>query len=121
MVAVQAKMDSVRFFRSIAMATGVPAGATGPPRFDRDIARVNCYHVVLVVVIVVKTLKVTGEVKTNQPDTDSLIYDPASKHIFTFSSHSHNTTVIDPVKETVLKNLDLVGPSVQMFNADRIT
>ena len=56
-----------------------------------------------------KTLKVTGEVKTNQPDTDSIIYDPASKYIFTFNGSSHNSTVIDPAKETVVKNIDLVG------------
>jgi DNA-binding beta-propeller fold protein YncE len=56
-----------------------------------------------------KTLKVTGEVKTNQPDTDSIIYDPASKRIFTFNGDSHNTTAIDPKKEAVIKNLDLVG------------
>src|SRR5205807_9380018 len=54
-----------------------------------------------VVVFDIKTLKVTGEVKTNQPDTDSLVYDPASKSIFTFNGNSKNTTVIDPVKETV--------------------
>src|SRR3981081_4152904 len=40
----------------------------------------------------IKTLKVTGEVKTNQADTDSIIYDPASKHIFTFNGSSHNST-----------------------------
>src|SRR6266581_7740382 len=56
-----------------------------------------------------KTLKVTGEVKTNQPDTDSIIYDPASKYIFTFNGNSHNSTVIDPVKEAVVKTIDLVG------------
>jgi DNA-binding beta-propeller fold protein YncE len=56
-----------------------------------------------------KTLKVTGEVKTNQPDTDSIIYDPASKYVFTFNGNSHNSTVIDPAKETVVKNIDLVG------------
>src|SRR6266705_3552720 len=56
-----------------------------------------------------KTMKVTGEVKTNQPDTDSIIYDPASKYIFTFNGDSHNSTVIDPVKQTVIKNIDLVG------------
>jgi DNA-binding beta-propeller fold protein YncE len=57
----------------------------------------------------IKTLKVTGEIKTNQPDTDSIIYDPASKYIFTFNGNSHNSTVIDPAKETVVKNIDLVG------------
>src|SRR5260370_26342006 len=56
-----------------------------------------------------KTLKVTGEVKTNQPDTDSIIYDPASKYIFTFNGSSHNSTVIDPAKETVVKHIDLIG------------
>jgi uncharacterized protein YjiK len=56
-----------------------------------------------------KTLKVTGEIKTNQPDTDSIIYDPASKLLFTFNGDSHNTTVIDPAKEAVVKNIDLVG------------
>jgi len=62
-----------------------------------------------VVIFDLKTLKVTGEVKTNQPDTDSIIYDPASKHLFTFNGNSHTATVIDPVKETVVKNIDLVG------------
>ena len=33
-----------------------------------------------VLIFDLKTLKVTGEVKTNQPDTDSMIYDPASKY-----------------------------------------
>jgi DNA-binding beta-propeller fold protein YncE len=56
-----------------------------------------------------KTMKVTDEIKTNQPDTDSIIYDPASKHVFTFNGDSHNTTVIDPAKEAVIKNIDLVG------------
>jgi len=62
-----------------------------------------------VVIFDLKTLKVTGEVKTNQPDTDSIIYDPASKYIFTFNGDSHNSTVIDPVKGAVVKNIDLVG------------
>jgi len=57
----------------------------------------------------IKTSKVTGEVKTNQPDTDSIIYEPATKRIFTFNGDSHNTTVIDPAKEAVIKNVDLVG------------
>jgi len=61
-----------------------------------------------VVVFDLKTLKATGEVKT-QPDTDSIIYDPASKYIFTFNGNSKNTSVIDPVKETVLKTIDLGG------------
>jgi len=62
-----------------------------------------------VLIFDIKTLKVTGEVKTNQPDTDSIIYDPASKHLFTFNGTSHNTTVIDPEKEAVIQNIELVG------------
>jgi DNA-binding beta-propeller fold protein YncE len=56
-----------------------------------------------------KTLKITGEIKTNQNDTDAIIYDPASKHIFTFNGDSHNATVIDPVKKEVITNIDLGG------------
>jgi hypothetical protein len=56
-----------------------------------------------------KTMKVTGEIKTNQPDTDSIIYEPVSKQIFTFNGSSHNSTVIDAAKETVIKNIDLIG------------
>jgi hypothetical protein len=62
-----------------------------------------------VMIFDIKTLKVTGQVKTNQPDTDSLVYDPASKLIFTFNGNSKNTTVIDPAKETVIKTIDLGG------------
>jgi len=62
-----------------------------------------------VVIFDIKSLKVTGEVKTNQPDTDSIVYDPASKLLFTFNGNSKNSTVIDPAKGTVVKNIDLVG------------
>src|SRR6266849_9428806 len=62
-----------------------------------------------VLIFDLKTLKVTGEVKTNQPDTDSIIYDPASKYIFTFNGNSHNSTVIDAAKEAVVSNIELGG------------
>jgi hypothetical protein len=61
-----------------------------------------------VVVFDLKSLKTTAEIK-NSPDTDSLVYDPASKLIFTFNGDSKNATVIDPVKETVVKTIDLDG------------
>jgi DNA-binding beta-propeller fold protein YncE len=61
-----------------------------------------------VVVFDLKTLKKTGEIKS-APDTDSLTYDPASKLIFTFNGDSKNSTVIDPVKEAVVKVIDLGG------------
>src|SRR6266481_2296232 len=62
-----------------------------------------------VVIFDLKTLKVTGKVSTDQPDTDAIIYEPVTKHIFTFNGDSHNTTVIDPVKQTVITNIDLGG------------
>jgi hypothetical protein len=61
-----------------------------------------------VAVFDLKTLKITGRIK-NAPDTDSIIYDPASKLIFTFNGESKNTTAIDPVKETVVKIVDMGG------------
>jgi DNA-binding beta-propeller fold protein YncE len=62
-----------------------------------------------VVIFDLKTLKVTGKVKTGQDDTDAIVYEPVTKHIFTFNGDSHNATVIDAVKETVITNIDLIG------------
>src|SRR5580704_11927584 len=62
-----------------------------------------------VVIFDLKSLKVTGRVKTGQLDTDALIYEPVTKHIFTFNGDSHDTTVIDAVKESVIATIDLVG------------
>jgi DNA-binding beta-propeller fold protein YncE len=56
-----------------------------------------------------KTLKATGKVSTGQPDTDAIIYEPVTKHVFTFNGDSHNTTVIDPEKQAVITTIDLVG------------
>src|SRR5467141_691615 len=65
-----------------------------------------------VVVFDMKSLKKTGEIKS-YPDTDAIIYDPASNLIFTFNGDSKNSTVIDPAKETVVKALDLGGAPEQ--------
>ena len=62
-----------------------------------------------VVIFDLKTLKVTSRVKTNQIDTDAIIYEPVTKHIFVFNGDNHNTTVIDAVKGTVITTIDLVG------------
>jgi len=61
------------------------------------------------VVFDLKTLKVTGHIKTGQLDTDAIIYEPFTKHIFTFNGDSHNTVVIDAVKESVITTIDLIG------------
>ena len=62
-----------------------------------------------VVIFDLKSLKITGHVKTGQMDTDAIIYEPVSKHIFTFNGDSKNSTVIDPAKESMITNIDLVG------------
>jgi hypothetical protein len=56
-----------------------------------------------------KTLKVTGKVSTNQVDTDAIIYEPVTKHVYTFNGDSRSSTVIDPEKQAVITNIDLVG------------
>lgn len=61
------------------------------------------------VVFDLKTLKITGRVTTGQLDTDAIIYEPVTKHIFTFNGDSHNTVVIDAVKESVIATIDLIG------------
>jgi DNA-binding beta-propeller fold protein YncE len=61
-----------------------------------------------VAVFDLKTLKITGRIK-NFPDTDSIVYDPASRLVFTFNGDSKNATAIDPVKESVVKVIDLGG------------
>ena len=55
-----------------------------------------------------KTLKVLGEANA-APDADCIIYDPASKHIFTFNGDSHNATAIDPATGKDVGTIDLGG------------
>ena len=55
-----------------------------------------------------KTLKVVGEAKA-APDADCIIYDPASKHVFTFNGDSHNATGIDPTTGNTVGTIDLGG------------
>lgn len=61
-----------------------------------------------VVVFDTGSLKVTGEIKTEK-DADSIIYDPASKRIFSFNGDPHSATVIDPVSGTVVKTIAMGG------------
>jgi DNA-binding beta-propeller fold protein YncE len=61
-----------------------------------------------VMVFDLKTLKITKQIKSAK-DTDSVVYDPASKLIFTFNGDSANSTVVNPAKETVVKVIDMGG------------
>jgi DNA-binding beta-propeller fold protein YncE len=55
-----------------------------------------------------KTLKVVGQADA-APDADCILYDPASKHIFTFNGDSHNSTAIDPATGKSVGTVDLGG------------
>jgi DNA-binding beta-propeller fold protein YncE len=57
-----------------------------------------------------KTFKETGRVKLEAAENpDAIIYDPASKHIFTFNGRSKNATAIDAASGTVIGNIPLDG------------
>ncbi len=55
-----------------------------------------------------KTLKVIGQVKTGG-NPDCIIYDPASRHIFTMNGRSRDATVIDPANGTVVATVPMGG------------
>ncbi len=48
-----------------------------------------------VTVFDLQTMKPKGEIKTTGDDPDSIIYDPATKRVFTMNGKSNNSTVID--------------------------
>jgi YVTN family beta-propeller protein len=56
-----------------------------------------------------QTLKVTGEIPVTGKDPDAILFDPASRHVFTFNGHSDNATVIDPVTQNVVTSIELAG------------
>jgi YVTN family beta-propeller protein len=61
-----------------------------------------------VVIFDLKTFKVIGEAKADK-DADSIVYDPASKRVFSMNGDSHNCTVIDAKSGTVVGTIDLGG------------
>jgi DNA-binding beta-propeller fold protein YncE len=52
------------------------------------------------------TLAVLGRT-TAAPDADAIVYDPATKRIFTFNGDSRSSTVIDPVSGHAIGTIDL--------------
>ena len=55
-----------------------------------------------------KTLKTLRKVNVGE-NPDAIIYDPASKRVFTFNGRSHDATVIDADKGTVVGTIKLEG------------
>jgi YVTN family beta-propeller protein len=60
------------------------------------------------VIFDLKTLKVSGHIKTGG-NPDCILYDPASKHIFTMNGKSNDATVIDPATGTVVAKIPMGG------------
>jgi YVTN family beta-propeller protein len=60
------------------------------------------------VVFDINTLKVTGHIKTGG-NPDCIIYDPASKYVFTMNGKTNNASVIDPANDTVVTAIDMGG------------
>jgi DNA-binding beta-propeller fold protein YncE len=61
-----------------------------------------------VVIFDLKTLKVIGEAKAEK-DADSIVYDPASKRVFSMNGDPHNSTVIDAKSGKVVGTIELGG------------
>jgi YVTN family beta-propeller protein len=59
-----------------------------------------------------ETLKVTGRIKTDK-DSDSILYDQASKRIFCFNGEPNSVSVIDPEAGKVIATLPLGGAPEQ--------
>lgn len=63
-----------------------------------------------VTVFDLKTLKETSKIKTEGGENpDAILYDPASKRVFTFNGRSKNATVIDAAKDSLIGNIPLDG------------
>ncbi|HEV7595204.1 MAG TPA: hypothetical protein VGO33_09410 [Gemmatimonadaceae bacterium] len=55
-----------------------------------------------------KTYKTLGRIPAAE-DADAIIYDPASKRVFTFNGDANSSTVIDPRKGALVTNIPLGG------------
>lgn len=71
-----------------------------------------------VVIFDLKTLQVLGRT-TAAPDADAILYDPATKRVFTFNGDAHSSSVIDPASEKKIGTIDLgSGPEFGVSAGD---
>ena len=61
-----------------------------------------------VIIFDLANLKVTGEAKADK-DADCVIYDPATKHVFSMNGDPHSATVIDAKSGNVVGTVELGG------------
>lgn len=81
-------------------------GVALAPEFNRGF--ISDGTLAQVAIFDLKTLQVVGMAKA-EPDTDCIIYDPATKHVFTMNGDSHSSTVIDAKTGDVIKTIALDG------------
>jgi DNA-binding beta-propeller fold protein YncE len=71
-----------------------------------------------VVIFDLKTLRVQGRT-TAAPDADAILYDPATKHVFTFNGDAHSASVIDAASGKKIGTIDLgSGPEFGVSAGD---
>jgi YVTN family beta-propeller protein len=81
----------------IALAPGIGKGFTSNGRADS------------VTEFELRTLKPTATIDVDGHNPDAILYDPASRHLFTFNGRSHDVSVIDPRKARVIAKIDAGG------------
>lgn len=70
-----------------------------------------------VTVFNLSTLQVIEKIKTSGLNPDIILYEPKSKHIFTFNGRSFNATVIDAIALKEIATIDLSGkPELAVSN-----
>jgi DNA-binding beta-propeller fold protein YncE len=73
-----------------------------------------------VVMFDLATLAVLGRT-TTAPDADAILYDPATKRVFSFNGRSRSSSVIDPVSGKVIGTIDLrAAPEYAVARGDGV-
>jgi DNA-binding beta-propeller fold protein YncE len=97
-------LDKQSVVGEIANTPGVHGVALAPDRGFVSAGRAN-----LVVVFDRDSLKRLGEWKTTGENPDAILYDPHSRHLFTFNGRGKNITVFDAGNGNVVATIDASG------------
>jgi hypothetical protein len=85
-------------------------GVAVAPEFNRGFATGNKSETEGTIYIFdLKTLKLTSSLKSNSIDTDSLIYDPGTKHVFVNNGDGMSVTVLDAATEKIVGTMPFNG------------
>jgi DNA-binding beta-propeller fold protein YncE len=101
---VVVNIDDHKVVGEIADTPGVHGVALSPDRGFVSAGRANS-----VVVFDRDSLKRLGEWKTTGENPDAILYDPHSRHVFTFNGRGKNATVFDAGSGAVVATIDLGG------------